>query len=412
MLIEAMVAATLLVILSLGFLAAMDQAARSGGSIKSRAAAASIAQDDVERMRALKLRDLVNLSQNTTKTVNGVSYSIASRAVWIDDTTGATSCPSGATRTDYLKVSSTVTWPAMGTTKPVTNQTLVAVPLGSLDGTTGGLIVKLQNRDSNGVPGIPVSITGPSNSSGTTDSDGCVFWTGLNEGGYTIAFGVSGWVDRSGATNISQPTSVTAGSTNSVVFDYDRATQIDASFDTKVGSTTQTTKSTAIMVGNSGLPSPQTRTFTVGTAANTVSTGNTLYPFTDGYAVWAGSCTGADPRTYGDPTPIVSVTPGGTQSITVREPAIRIQILRGGSPYTSARVRITPTTAGCGSVFTAAINASANLTDPGLPYGDYSICADDGTRKVTQTFQNRTAAGSPVVTTMSIPTSGATGTCA
>lgn len=409
MLIEAMVAATLLVILSLGFLGAMDQAARSGSSIKSRAAAASLAQDDVERMRALKLRDLVNLNQTNTKSVNGVPYTVVSRAVWIDDTTGATSCPSGATRTDYLKVSSTVTWPAMGTTRPVTNQTLVAVPLGSLDGTTGGLIVKLQNRDSNGVPGIPVGITGPTNSSGTTDSDGCVFWTGLDDGGYTINFGVSGWVDRSGASTISQPTSVTAGSTNSVVFDYDRATQIDVSFDTKVGSTTQVTKSTAVMVGNSGLPSPQTRTFTVGSPANTVSTGNTLYPFTDGYAVWAGSCTGADPRTYGDSTPIVNVTPGGTQTVTVREPAIRIQILRGGSAYASARVRITPTTPGCGSVFTAALNGTANLADPGLPYGDYSICADDGTRKVTQTFQNRTAAGSSVVTTMSIPTSGTTG---
>jgi hypothetical protein len=74
-------------------------------------------------------------------------------------------------------------------------------------------------------------------------------------------------------------------------------------------------------------------------------------------------------------------------------------------------VRITPTTPGCGSTFTAALNATANLTEPGLPYGDYSICADDGTRNVTQTFQNRTPGGSAVVSTMSIPTSGTSGPC-
>ncbi|MCU0312860.1 MAG: hypothetical protein MUC84_02205 [Solirubrobacteraceae bacterium] len=411
MLIEAMVAASLLVILSLGFLAAMDQAARSGSSIKSRGAAASIAQEDVERMRALKLRDLVNMSQTTTKTVNGVPYTVVSRAVWIDDTTGATSCPSGATRTDYLKVSSTVTWPAMGTTRPVTNETLVAVPLGSLDGTTGGLIVKIQNRNSVGVQGIPVSITGPSNNSGSTDSDGCVFWTGLVEGGYTINFGQSGWVDRSGVTNITQATSVTSGSTNSVVFNYDRASRLDVSFDTVVGGTTRVATSNAVMVGNSGMPSPQTRTFSAGSPQNTISTGSTLYPFTDGYAVWSGGCAGADPRAYGQSAPIVSLAPGATQAVTVREPAVRIQILRAGSPYPSARVRITPTTPGCGSTFTAALNATANLTEPGLPYGDYSICADDGTRNVTQTFQNRTPGGSAVVSTMSIPTSGTSGPC-
>ena len=51
----------------------------------------------------------------------------------------------------------------------------------------------------------------------------------------------------------------------------------------------QADKATDLMVANSGMQSPGTRTFSVGTAATTISTGATLYPFNDGYVIWAGN---------------------------------------------------------------------------------------------------------------------------
>ncbi len=411
--IEALVAAALLVILAVGFLASLDVAARSSGSIKSRASAASLAQDDVERLRAMKLRDLVNYNNTRTATVDGIPYTIVSRAQWVDDTTGNVTCPSGATKSDYLKVTSTVTWPVMGTTQPVKNETIVAVPLGSLDGTSGGLIVRIQNRLAAGVQGIPVGITGPQTGSGTTDADGCVFWNGLPAGSYDVNFNQSGWVDKAGNTSITKSATITGGATNSLVFDYDRGAKVDASFDTQVGASTQVDKGRAVTVANTGIPTPGTRGFTVGSPANTISTGFTLFPFTTAYVVWAGDCAGADPRLFGQTATSVTLGPAGAQALTLREPALNVRIQRGGTPYTTARVRITPLTPGCGSTYDGGtLTAVGALTNPGQPYGDYSVCADDGTRKVVSTtISNANPAGTSTLT-LSIPTSGATGTCA
>ena len=71
----------------------------------------------------------------------------------------------------------------------------------------------------------------------------------------------------------------------------------------------------------------------------------------------------------------------------------------------------------CGSVFggTGLLNSSAKLTNPGLPYGDYQVCADDNNgsssrRIISGTIQNRSPAGT-ALQTLTIPTSGTSGPC-
>lgn len=417
MLVEALVAASLLVILSLGFLAALDVAARQSGSNESRAVGASLAQDEIERLRALKVRDLVGLNATREQAVDGVRYTIASRAQWVDDTAGTTTCPTlGATKSDYLKVTSTVTWPFMGTVQPVRSETLVAVPLGSLDGSRGGLIVRIQDRVQSGVAGIPATLSGPAGAGGTSDADGCIFWGDLLPGSYQVSFSRNGWVDRRGDTAISRPATVTGGATNAITLDYDRAAKIDAAFDTQVSGVGKTGRARAITVANSGIPGAGLLTFSSSSAATSISTGHTLFPFLDAYAVWAGGCAGADPRQYGQSTPTTILGSAGTGSATLRVPALNIQVTRSGSPYPSARVRITPATPGCGSVYDGgALTSSGSLQDPGQPYGDYHVCADDGTRRAqtSSPVQNRSPAGTATVS-LAIPTSwwSSTGTCA
>lgn len=404
----------LLVIFSLGFLGAVDTASRISGNNEARSAAAALAQEDLERVKALKIRDLANMNVTRTVNVGGVPYSITTTTQWVDDTTGTTTCPSGATRTDYLKAISVVTWPSIGRIPPVRNQTLIAVPLGTFDDATGGLIAKFIDRFGNGVPNIGVSLTGPMTSSGTSDSDGCAFWSGLPEGGYYVNAAQPGYVDPDGNNLIRQSGTVTGGATNSFIFAYDRAATVTASFDTSVSGVVRAERSTDFMAANSGLSSPGTKTFSVGTAALTISSGATLYPFSDSYVVWAGRCGNADPRTYSQPAPAVALTPGATSTVTIREPALNIRVTRGGSNLTSARVRITPMSAGCGSTFggTGLLDAQARLTNPGMPYGDYQVCADDGTRRIiSSTIQNRSAAGTALVA-LAIPTSTTTGLCA
>ena len=65
-------------------------------------------------------------------------------------------------------------------------------------------------------------------------------------------------------------------------------------------------------------------------------------------------------------------------------------------------------------IFLGTTNASGQLPNPGLPFGDYTVCAQwtsgSSTWRVNGTLQNRTAAGA-AATTLNIPTSG-TNTCA
>jgi hypothetical protein len=414
---EAIVSMVLLVIFALGFLAAVDTASKISGNNESRSAAAALAQEDIERVKALKIRDLANMNATRTVNVAGVPYSITTTTQWVDDSTGTTTCPSGATRTDYLKAQSSVSWPGMGQTPPVKNNTLIAVPLGTFDDATGGLIAKFLDRQGNGVPNISVALSGTQTSSGTSDSDGCAFWSGLPEGGYYIDVAQPGFVDKDGANIIHQSGTVVGGSTNSFVFAYDRAATITATYRTTVSGVPQADKATDLTIANSGLSSPGTRTFTVGTAATSITTGAKVFPFQDGYVVWSGACAGADPRTYSQSAPSVTTNPGATATVTVPEPALNILVKRGSSNYPSARVRITPMTAGCGSVFggTGLLNSSAKLTNPGLPYGDYQVCADDNNgsssrRIISGTIQNRSPAGT-ALQTLTIPTSGTSGPC-
>jgi len=409
-LIEALVAATLLVILALGFLAALDAAARTSAANRGRAQAASLAQQDMERMRALNVTALTGTNSSRTQTVGNVTYTIASKAIWIDDSTGNATCSGGASNADYLKVSSTVTWPTMGKIAPVTSTTIVAVPNGSFGSGQGSIQALVEDHTPLGIPGLPVNLSGPSTSTLSTDGAGCVFWGYLPVGTYTVGVNQAGYVDQNGNQSVTQSASVVGGSTTNLVFDYDRAANLDVSFDTQVGASTLVATAKSIMLGNAALTTP--RQFTSGSYASTISSGYSLFPFSNGYAVWGGSCTGARPDTYGQSMPTVTPAAGGTQAVTVRLPALNIVVNKGGSPLPSANVRITPVTAGCGSTFTATLNASGKLAQPGLPYGDYTVCADDNNgassrRVTTGTIQNRAPAGT-TTSTLSIPTSGGT----
>jgi len=413
-LIEALVAATLLVIMALGFLAALDAAARSSADNKGRAQAASLAQQDMERMRALNVTDLTGTNATRTQVVGNVTYTIASKAVWIDDSTGNATCSGGASNADYLKVSSTVTWPTMGKIKPVTSTTIVAVPNGSFGSGQGSIQALVEDHTPTGIPGLPVNLSGPSTGTLSTDGAGCVFWGYLPVGTYTVALNQAGYVDWKGQQSVSQTQDVVGGSTSNFVFDYDRAANLDVSFDTQVGASTQVASAKSIMLGNASLTTP--RQFTSGTPATTISSGYSLFPFGNGYAVWGGSCVLAQPSQYGQAMPTVTPAPGGTQAVTIRLPALNIVVNKGGSPFPSANVRITPVSAGCGSTFTATLNAAGKLAQPGLPYGDYTVCADDNngasSRRVTagtamSPIQNRAPAGT-TTSTLSIPTSGGT----
>jgi hypothetical protein len=84
---------------------------------------------------------------------------------------------------------------------------------------------------------------------------------------------------------------VTSGATSSVAFDYDQAASLTLTLSSPGGGSFPSNLS--VGVGNTALLPTGTKLF-AGTGA--IRTVGNLFPYSDGYAAWAGSCADADPE--------------------------------------------------------------------------------------------------------------------
>jgi hypothetical protein len=116
-----------------------------------------------------------------------------------------------------------------------------------------------------------------------------------------------------------------------------------------------------------------------------------LFPFTDGYTVYAGNCDGAKPTT---PATILA-TATGPPSVTVRVPTLLFLVKKSTVNVSSPTVKLTATGTGCSGTTTLANTSSGRAWDA-LPFGTYSYCASDGSRKVTGTVNSNSVDGKTV----------------
>lgn len=388
--IEVMVSAIVVVMLAVGVLQTFDTASATSGNSKSRAIAADLAQQDLERMRAFRAKNLSNLDETRTRTVVGVDYEVRSSAVWVNDGSGSRRCALTSGRADYLRITSTVTWQEMRGGDPVTETSLYAPPSGSF-GDEGNLGVEVLDRDALGVSGVTVSVTGPQNRTGSTDSEGCIFFAFLPEGDYTVTISKSGYVDPNGNPSITSVFGVQGGTTQVQPVDYDRAGTVPVVVKAKRGSGTPDLNAQAnyLSFGHSQLASPNVRLFGNGTPASSYTAGG-LFPFDSVYTAYSGNCAGAAPA-----TPPAVLVPQGASSptVTVREVAVRLKALGSYIPADPQySVKMYPKGAGCSGsislvterrVSTDAATegwivapSGAVPRDPGVPYGTYDVCVE------------------------------------
>jgi hypothetical protein len=236
-----------------------------------------------------------------------------------------------------------------------------------------------------------------------TNTAGCAVFGLVNAGTYTVTFSRTGWVDPSAVSNVSFTTSVTSGSTNLVNHSYAQAGRIHATVDTSVSGTVKSSNARAMTVVNAGVPTG-TLTFN----AVNVNTGQSafdmdLYPFPSGYGVWAGSCSSGDPTKYGLAAVSGAPGPGATVNVNVRQPAINLTLKRNNVLYASQHVRVTSTDAGCNSAITSTTNASGVFADPGFPYGNFTVCGDDGTNHASGPLVNTNSLGTAIALNIPIP---------
>ena len=103
----------LLALIVIGTFTAFDSSNRFTANEQDRSQASSLAQQDQDRLRGLQVSQLSTLNATRTVTLNGTTFTVTSTGQFQSDATGTSSC-GGSGTADYIKTTSTVTWPAMG----------------------------------------------------------------------------------------------------------------------------------------------------------------------------------------------------------------------------------------------------------------------------------------------------------
>jgi Tfp pilus assembly protein PilV len=386
-LVEALISSLILVIVGLGVLQSVDRSARLGGEQRTQAVAGNVGQSEQALIRALPLAEQSNMRTTTTRAVGGVTYRIDSRSDWINDTSGGASCTTAGSSADYMKVSTTVTWPQMGARRPVTLESLITPDVRAFDAAQGSLSVQVSRADGSALGGLPVGLSGGATLSDATSSDGCVLWGYLPAAsGYAVGFSLPGYVQPDGSAAVNAPVAVVGGQTSNLAFQYDVAGALQTSF------TTRRLPSTAALPTN---PQQAHVTNAGGVSiafpvTGTRLTSGPLFPSTSAYTVHADTCATSEvpspppapfPSGPGPAPTAVSalVTPGTTiTSASMRLPALDVRVTSAGTPVAGATVRVTTA---CGTVYRRTTMADGKLADPGFPFGSgLALCVSDGTR--------------------------------
>jgi hypothetical protein len=386
-LIEVVISAAVLVLVTLGILAALDSVSHAAGVNKAKTVASTLAEKDLERLRGLRTADLNNLGalESTTHTVQvgNVTYTVASKAQVVDDSSGQDiSCALPTGKGEYLRITSTVTSPILRGVKPVVMSSIVAPQPGQ-----GTLTALVKNAAGQPVTTLPVEADGPDAKTIQTNSAGCAVFGDMEAGSYILRLNQTGWVDRDGNQLVEKNATVSAGNLTTIEFLYDRAASFTVKPVTVIAGVTTFDQASGMFAAHTGLSSLYKSINA--TATSYKFTG--MFPFTTPYKVYGGSCTGNDPvkmipTFYSStwPAAAVQLQPGvDAGTFTALEPMIDVTVTYNGLPLTNpsgANVYMYPKATGCSparvKLGTTTAAGKLVLTYPGLPFGSYDLCAD------------------------------------
>ncbi len=207
-LIEVLVAALLVALVSGSLSVALIGAFDSAANERHKTQMGLLAEQDQQRMRGLSALQLNGLNQTRTVTLDGVLYHVTSTGTFLS-TSGGSSCgTSGNGAAAYFQTVSSVNF--VGNKLPaVVAESVVTPPAG------GVLLAQAIDQTGAGLSGVGVVANGPSYAAGTTDSTGCTELAALGAGSYTVTFTDNGYVDPNGNPSpLSESASVTATGTS------------------------------------------------------------------------------------------------------------------------------------------------------------------------------------------------------
>lgn len=332
--IELMVALTVFALVMTGVASMLGSTLITTGNNRNRSVAANLAAQEMEIVRATPFTQLPVGQVTSTQVVDGVLFTVTRDSEWISQEADSGACDGvSGEALAFLRVDVRVDWPVMAGVLPVTSRTVLTPPVGAYDPNSGHIAVSVHDRDALPQDNVPVSITGPVTQSQFTTTEGCAFFAYLPVGTYDVALSAPGYVDGQGNANPLQTTTVTLGTTVRVEFDYDLASELDLTLQAPGGGVPP--DGLPVTIRNSKLLPAETK-ITPGAPGNTRTVPN-LFPYLDGYQVWAGSCADADPegkQLDGSPyypgasrDPALSVSPGQVTNGTVTLQKVTVTVV-------------------------------------------------------------------------------------
>lgn len=388
LLIEVVVSAAILLIVSVGVFQALSDSDRLAGQQGRRAVAANVGEAELERIRSLPIEDVANLKgaarvQNETN----VDFTVKATSKWVTDGADEPDCTTRSGGLDYMRVTSTVTWPKMGTEKPISLSTIITPSSRASSSTNGSLSVNVTKADgTTGVPGLEIQLVGTPTFTETTNVNGCVVFPFVPANDYVLKFSRMGWVTQDSVQAVSETVKVAAGQTTKLGYMYDLGGYTKAQFVTgQDGEDDVPSYPRSFSLANGEQKSGPIITTLPNTATAFVAdrwdgAAVPLFPFTSPYSVYAGTCGG----NAGTPT-FVNITGGQTQSAgKVRLPSYDVQVWSGSaaSPASAKGTLVGNAkivfNAGCGVDYVNFTESSGTspggqpllgrLRDPGFPY--------------------------------------------
>ena len=406
-LIEILVSALVLAIVAAAVLSLLQATARSANDERRHSEAYALAQEDQARLRSIRLSSLNRLQQKNELTLDGTKFTIESTGVFVNNSSGNdSSCTTGETSADYVRVTSQVTWGALGERPPVVIQSIVSPSTGSLNPNNGILIVTTKNAAGLALPGVALTGGGTSNFSGSTDATGCANFADLPWGNYTVTASGSDLVAKNGYPPQAESTSVIAGGTNTKALVFDHAATLPVQFEYRVGSTStfKVAKLDSVYVFNSGM-NPAHPYWTPSKVRATSIAATPIFPFQSTDAVYAGTCSSNNPGS-GPGLANVTLNPGETAPLLkLQVPSLEITVSKNGTPTSGAAITVEDDNCEIeGNQYVRSYvseaqghqSSSASSTEPeyGVPYaGSYDICASIN---ISGTIRRATASNIPV----------------
>ena len=390
-LVEVMVGAVVLAIVTFAVLDGMSGAADTGERNRQRSVASTLAQQDIERLRSFEITDLSNYRETRTVNMGGVNYTVVSRTDWVRDASGLISCTNDDTQAEYLKITATA-WSPASEERPVREVSLLTPAPGAFSATSGTAAIKLTDRDGNPHAGVGVSLDGSSDYSDSTNDVGCAIFGMIPAGNYEVNVnGLVGWGGEDGTTNT---VTVQPAKTSLRHLELEPPGTLRARFERPDGTAGAWN---SVTVANAKLPGG-TKTFTQGSSVATIDS-NGLFPFLDGYGVYAGACRANNPA-FWDATyfstsgkGFVQLEPGDfLEPVNVQMGTLRVRVRNSGNNPVDSRVSLKQTDTGTGCDVNVVRAFVTNTGSDGehtfvLPFGTYRVCANNvsGTRRLRET---------------------------